>query len=145
MRLRDIVNGAADWWAPADRDAVGETLSPVQWGRLTQHCASLEVRYFGAYRRTRDGRCVWEIRGDELAGALRTTSGGSSRQALVRAGRGRFDVRWMGVHEYAHLQGAETLRYDAVTERQALYALGDAVCVPVIEWIGEHWLTRLAL
>ncbi len=80
-----------------------------------------------------------------FAGALRTTSGGSSRQALVRAGCGTVDVRWMNVVEYARLQGAEMLCYDAVTERQAMYALGDAVCVPVIEWLGKHWLTRLAL
>ena len=87
---------------------------------------------------------MWEVRSDEIAGALRTTRGGSSRQALVRVGCGGFDVRWMDVDDYALLQGAETLTYDAVSERQAMFALGDAVCVPVIEWLGENWLMRLA-
>ena len=38
------------------------------------------------------------------------------------------------------LQGAEHLRYDAVTSSQAMFALGDAVCVPVIEWLAKHCL-----
>ncbi|MDE0236753.1 MAG: DNA (cytosine-5-)-methyltransferase [bacterium] len=74
-----------------------------------------------------------------LLGAL-----GEQPQALVRVGRDRFDVRWMDVDEYARLQGAETLNYDSVSERQAMFALGDAVCVPVIEWLGQNWLMRLA-
>ena len=53
-------------------------------------------------------------------------------------------MRWMNVEEYARLQGAEALRYDAVSDRQAMFALGDAVCVPVIEWLAENWLRGLA-
>ena len=33
------------------------------------------------------------------------------------------------------------MRYDAVTPQQAMFALGDAVCVPVIEWLAEHCLS----
>ena len=61
----------------------------------------------------------------------------------MRVGGGRFDARWMDVSEYARLQGAEVLSYDSVSERQAMFALGDAVCVPVIEWLGSNWLNRL--
>ena len=82
------------------------------------------------------------MRADEIAGALRTTTGGSSKQAIVKVGCGDVAVRWMNVEEYARLQGAGALRYDSVTERQAQFALGDAVCVPVIEWIGKNWLVE---
>ena len=46
----------------------------------------------------------------------------------------------MSLTEYARLQGAEHLRYDSVTPSQAMFALGDAVCVPVIEWLAKHCL-----
>ena len=86
---------------------------------------------------------MWEVRDDEIAGTLRTLRGGSGRQAIVKVGNGDFAVRWMNVTEYARLQGAEAFRFDAVSERQAMFALGDAVCVPVVEWIAQHWLTRV--
>ena len=144
LRLVDIASTDGDWWPSERRDAFLRSLSPLQRERIDAWRDDERVRCLGAYRRTRHGRAVWEVRSDEIAGALRTTGGGSSRQALVRIGRGCFDVRWMNVEEYPRLQGAEELRYDAVSERQAMYALGEAVCVPVIEWLGENWLFRLA-
>ncbi|MXW59415.1 MAG: DNA cytosine methyltransferase [Acidimicrobiia bacterium] len=144
LRLVDVASAGGDWWPPDRRDAFLESLSPLQRERIESWHRDDRIRFLGAYRRTRNGRAVWEVRSDEIAGALRTTRGGSSRQALVRVGRDRFDVRWMDVDEYARLQGAETLNYDSVSERQAMFALGDAVCVPVIEWLGQNWLMRLA-
>ena len=144
LRLVDVASTDGDWWPPDRRDAFLESLSPLQRERVESWCRDDRIRFLGAYRRTRNGRAVWEVRSDEIAGALRTTRGGSSRQALVRVGRGEFDVRWMDVDEYARLQGAETLNFDSVSERQAMFALGDAVCVPVIEWLGQNWLMRLA-
>ena len=141
-RLADVADGGGGWWTGDKRDAFFDSLSDLQQARLRCYRESQTVSWRGAYRRTRDGRAVWEIRGDEIAGALRTTRGGSSRQAIVRAGRGTADVRWMSRDEYARLQGAGDLDYGAVTERQAMFALGDAVCVPVIEWLGHHWLAR---
>ena len=144
LRLADVASPDGDWWPSDRRDAFLETLSPLQRERIERWRNDERLRFLGAYRRTRNGRAVWEVRSDEIAGALRTTRGGSSRQALVRVGRGGFDVRWMEVDDYARLQGAEALSYDAVSERQAMFALGDAVCVPVIEWLGQNWLLRLA-
>ena len=145
LRLVDIASTDGDWWPPDRRDAFLESLSPLQRNRVDAWRDDGRVRCLGAYRRTRNGCAVWEVRADEIAGALRTTRGGSSRQALVRVGHGCFDVRWMDISEYARLQGAGALCYDAVSERQAMFALGDAVCVPVIEWLGENWLTRLGI
>ena len=143
VRLTDIASPDGDWWPEDRRAAFLDSLSPLQRSRIDAWRSSFDVRCAGAYRRTRAGRAVWEVRRDELAGALRTTRGGSSRQALVRVGRGRFEVRWMDLAEYARLQGAEKLSYGSVSERQAMFALGDAVCVPVIEWLAKNWLSAL--
>ena len=140
LRLFDVASRRGEWWTGERKKQFLNSLSPMQAERLDRHRTSRRVSYLGAYRRTRKGRAVWEIRPDEIAGALRTTGGGSSRQAIVRAGRSTVDMRWMDLREYARLQGAEKFRFGAVSERQAMFALGDAVCVPVVKWIGENWL-----
>ena len=142
--LADYVDATADGWWPPERFARFLTsLSPRQAARVEHYQADPTVRYFGAYRRTRNGAPVWEVRADECAGALRTTRGGSAKQAILRAGQGGLGVRWMTTAEYARLQGAEALRYDAVTPQQAMFALGDAVCVPAVEWLGRTCLVPL--
>lgn len=82
---------------------------------------------------------VWEIRSDEIAGCLRTARGGSSKQAVVEAGRNEVRVRWMTPTEYSRLQGAD-FALSSVTPNQALFGLGDGVCVPVIRWIADSYL-----
>ena len=143
LRLADVASEDGEWWSGDRRRAFFSSLSSIQADRVATYREQDTTGWYGAYRRTRRGRTVWEIRDDELAGALRTTRGGSSRQAIVRAGQGDVDVRWMDVHEYARLQGAGDLHYASVSERQAMFALGDAVCVPVIEWIGHNWLQHV--
>jgi DNA (cytosine-5)-methyltransferase 1 len=86
---------------------------------------------------------VWEIRADELSGCLRTARGGSSKQAVVEAGRGNVRVRWMTATEYARLQGAPDFKLDGVRESAALFGFGDAVCVPAVAWIAKMYLRPL--
>ena len=144
LRLADFVTEtSAEWWAPKRLGAFLISLSPIQAKRVFSYQMRDKAGFFGAFRRTRNGAAVWEIRADERAGALRTTRGGSAKQAVLWAGRGRLAARWMNVSEYARLQGADDLRYDAVTESQAMFALGDAVCVPVIEWLAHNCLLPL--
>ena len=83
---------------------------------------------------------MWEIRTDAISGCLRTSRGGSSRQAVVGAGNGQVRVRWMTAREYALLQGAPNLQWGDASEAQAKFALGDAVCVPAVAWLAEHYL-----
>ncbi len=143
LRLAGIAEEQGDWWSADRLRAFLDTLSPIQSKRVSRYRGRFWPGFYGAFRRTRNGRPVWEVRADERAGALRTTRGGSARQAIVRAGRGDIAVRWMSLIEYARLQGAEHMRYDSVTRSQAMFALGDAVCVPVIEWLAKHCLRPL--
>ena len=143
LRLSEIADRYAEWWAPKRLGAFLTSLSPIQEERLASFQRMPNHGYFGAFRRTRSGVPRWEVRADQIAGALRTTRGGSAKQAIVRAGQGGISARWMNVAEYARLQGAEHLSYCAVTPQQAMFALGDAVCVPVIEWIGKNCIAPL--
>ena len=51
------------------------------------------VSYATAFRRVRHGKSMAELRTDGIAGCLRTPRGGSGRQILFKAGRGRYQVR----------------------------------------------------
>ncbi len=128
------------WWSDHRTEKFVESLSPVQAQRLNAMTDDDQLGWRTAYRRTRHGIPVWEIRADEIAGCLRTARGGSSKQAVVEAGKQEYRVRWMTPREYVHLQGAHGYLLDPVTPNQALFSLGDAVCVPVISWIAKHYL-----
>jgi DNA (cytosine-5)-methyltransferase 1 len=141
--LADIVERlspeAPEWWESERVARFVASLSPIQTARLRGLREGVEITWRTAYRRTRQGVAVWEIRADGIAGCLRTARGGSSKQALVEAGRGETRARWMTPREYARLMGAD--RFKLVARRnQALFGFGDAVCVPVIAWLCKHYV-----
>lgn len=117
-----------------------KSLSPVQASRLSVLRRASGVTYRTAYRRTRNGVATWEVRPEDISGCLRTARGGSSKQAVVRAGNRRVQVRWMTPLEYARLMGAEDYNLVGARTNQALFAFGDAVAVPAVEWLGQHYL-----
>lgn len=133
----------ARWWAMDRLARFLDSLSPIQAARCARLRAGRSLAWATAYRRTRGGRAVWEIRADELSGCLRTARGGSSKQAVVEAGRGNVRVRWMTATEYARLQGAPDFKFNGVRDSAALFGFGDAVCVPVVEWIARAYLRPL--
>lgn len=131
------------WWNTQRTTAFLGSLSPVQAARLDSLRTLNQVSYRTAYRRTRQGKPVWEIRPDDIAGCLRTARGGSSRQAVVRAGKGEVAVRWMTPHEYATLMGIPDYNFGDATDNQIRFGFGDAVAVPVVAWLGENYLMPL--
>ena len=141
----ELLDPADDlWWDAARTSRFAESLSELQSARLESLVSGFDLSWRTAYRRTRLGVARWEIRRDTIAGCLRTTKGGSSKQALVEAGRGELRIRWMTAREYARLQGvSDDYIIDGVRPNQALYAFGDAVCVPVVSWIARNYLTPL--
>ena len=82
---------------------------------------------------------VVAIRTDGVAGCLRTPRGGSARQILFKAGKGQYFARLLTPRECARLMGAGEYRISG-SLNQALFGFGDAVCVPVVEWIAENYL-----
>ena len=132
------------WWDAEGTARFLGSLSALNEARAAALRDTPRLTRRAAYRRTRSGKAMWEIRGDAISGCLRTTRGGSSRQALVEGGGGALRVRWMTAREYARLQGAPAFRWGAAPETQARFALGDAVCVPAVAWLAEHYLLPLA-
>jgi DNA (cytosine-5)-methyltransferase 1 len=146
-RLADALEHMASddprWW---DGDRVRHfmaQLSTLNAKRLDAMRDGDAITVGTAYRRTRRGSTVWEIREDGLAGCLRAIRGGSSKQAVVEAGRGEHRVRWMTPLEYARLMGAGDFSLRGFRQNQIYFAFGDGVAVPVVEWLASTYLAPL--
>lgn len=131
------------WWSGQRSESFVASLSPVQRERLDILKSEKGTKYRTAYRRTRRGIPVWEMRPDDISGCLRTARGGSSKQAVVKLGNGRIQIRWMTPLEYARLMGAENYDLSKARTNQALFGFGDAVAVPAVTWLAENYLLPL--
>ncbi len=141
--LEDIPLSDERWWNAERTEAFASSLSPAQRERVAAMKRTVGVKYRTAYRRTRNGVAVWEVRPDDVSGCLRTARGGSSKQAVVRLGNKRLQVRWMTPREYARLMGAGDYDLSAARNNQALFGFGDAVAVPAVAWLAENYLMPL--
>ena len=141
-RLSDVVECDApfpDWATQAHNLAL---ISPRHRKVIEAMPKHMPVTAAG-YRRTRNGQQVLELRFDNLAGCLRTPSGGSSRQVLVLRREGQLRTRLMTARETARLMGAPDSYRLPASYNDAYKAMGDAVAVPVARHLAQHLLAPL--
>ncbi len=138
--LEDLPDDHAAWWNQERTDYFMQQLSERHSAIANDMIAGSEYRYGAAFRRVRKGRSMAELRVDGLAGCLRTPRGGSGRQILFKAGKGEHRVRLLTARECARLQGVPDDYRINTRLNKALFGFGDAVCVPVVEWIARHYL-----
>ncbi|MEM8642089.1 MAG: DNA (cytosine-5-)-methyltransferase [Cyanobacteria bacterium P01_G01_bin.54] len=141
--IEKIAENDKRWWSGDEVQRHLKMMSPVNLNHVRALQNSSTYSYCSMYRRIRKGQQKAEIRKDGFAGCLRTASGGSSRQMLVRAGQGSIRMRLMTPREYARLQGVPDSYPIPSQLNQALTGFGDAVCVPVITWIAENILSPM--
>ncbi|NMG08770.1 DNA (cytosine-5-)-methyltransferase [Brasilonema sp. UFV-L1] len=148
INLADIVDETEEWWA---KERTEYLFNQMFERHKAQICLMMQNEYWSygtVFRRMRmrDGikQSTTELRTDGIAGCLRTPKGGSARQIIVKAGFGRFDARLINACESARLMGAsEYLIPQNISLNNILFGFGDAVCVPVIEWIAANYLNPL--
>lgn len=138
--IEDLSANSAAWWSKERCDYLLNQMSAKHRASAEAMIKGKQVSYGTVFRRIRNARSMAELRTDGVAGCLRTPRGGSGRQILVAAGRGRFAVRLLTARECARLMGADDFVLK-VPLNQALFGFGDAVCVPVVEWIADNYLT----
>lgn len=143
IRLDDIVEDLPlnhwMWWSKERCDYLLNQMSAKHRAQADEMIKGKTISYGTVFRRVRMGKSMAELRTDGIAGCLRTPRGGSGRQILLSAGKGRLAVRLLTPRECARLMGADDFTLK-VSLNQALFGFGDAVCVPVIEWIARNYL-----
>lgn len=142
--LDDLSHDAPEWWSHERAEYLLNQMSARHRKLAEQMIAGPRWSYGTVFRRMRNGKSTAELRTDGIAGCLRTPRGGSGRQILFKAGKGQYFARLITPREAAKLMGADEYALsDSVAINQALFGFGDAVCVPVIEWIATYYLNPL--
>lgn len=140
--LDDVPETSPIWWNKSRVDYLLSQMSPHHLCKAQVMMSGNSWSYGTVFRRVRDGKSRAELRTDGIAGCLRTPRGGSAKQILVKAGKGKCYVRLLTPRECAKLMGAGEFRIE-VTDNQAYFGFGDAVCVDVIAWIAKYYLNPL--
>ena len=128
--LENVSPNSQIWWSKDRCDYLLNQMSAKHRAVADEMIRGTKTTYGTVFRRVRNGKSMAELRTDGIAGCLRTPRGGSGRQILFAAGRGRFAVRLLTARECARLMGADDFKIN-VPLNQALFGFGDAVCVPV--------------
>lgn len=136
LSLKDIVEDDVTF----DKDDVLRLIPERHQVKLRTH----DTVYATGYRRTRNGTQQLELRFDGIAGCLRTPEGGSSKQYLVVKKNGQTHARLLTVREAARLMGAPDSFALPGSYNDGYKAMGDAVVAPVVQFLGEHFLTKIA-
>jgi DNA (cytosine-5)-methyltransferase 1 len=137
--LENLSPNSQMWWSRDRADYLLNQMSPKHRTIAETMIQGNRITYGTVFRRVRKEGSMAELRTDGIAGCLRTPRGGSGRQILFAAGKGRFAVRLLTPRECARLMGADDFTIN-VSLNQALFGFGDAVCVPVIEWVARNYL-----
>lgn len=143
--LEDIPLDDSRWWTGERALRLYQQMSDKHRKIVRGMMKSTRPKYGTVFRRMRYGESMAELRTDGLAGCLRTPKGGSARQILLRASNGKYHARLLTPRECARLMGADDIRIpESLSVNTALFAFGDGVCVPVVKWIADNYLTPLA-
>ncbi len=136
------------WHPYAETRKLLDMMSPLHLAKVAAAKRTGRRMVGGVYRRTRrdaDGNKVQraEVRFDDVAGCLRTPSGGSSRQVLLVVEGRKVRSRLISARETARLMG---LSDSYVLPRQyndAYHLTGDGVVAPVVSHLARHILEPL--
>ncbi|MBI5252525.1 MAG: DNA (cytosine-5-)-methyltransferase [Desulfomonile tiedjei] len=140
--LEDLPGDSPEWWSRERANYLLNQMSKRHRETADRMISGSDWSYGTVFRRIRKGASMAELRIDGIAGCLRTPRGGSGRQILFKAGKGKFFARLLTARECARLMGADDYRI-SVPLNQALFGFGDAVCVPVVEWIAKYYLNPI--
>ena len=134
-----------NWHTPAETRRLMSLMSPLHRQKVAQ-ARQLGRRIVGGiYKRMREdenGVRVQraEIRFDEIAGCLRTPTGGSSRQTILIVNGDQVRSRLLSPREAVRLMGLPDTYVLPEKYNDAYHLAGDGVVVPVVRFLSEHLL-----
>ena len=131
------------WHTSAETKQLLAMMSPINLAKVTAAMRAKRRMVGGVYRRTRlDERGVKvqraEVRFDDVAGCLRTPSGGSSRQTILVIDGDTVRSRLLSSRETARLMGLPDEYKLPKSYNEAYHLTGDGVAVPVVRHLAAH-------
>lgn len=133
---------SVEWHSAEETLSLLNMMSPVNFAKVEAAKRSGRKMVGTIYRRTRleNGTRVQraEIRFDDIAGCLRTPSGGSSRQLIMVVDGPNIRSRLISSRETARLMGLSDSYKLPGRYNEAYHLTGDGVAVPVVQHLAEH-------
>lgn len=102
------------------------------------------LRVGALYKRTRGGVVRAEVRFDDIAGCLRTPSGGSSRQTILVVEGSSVRSRLLSAREAGRLMGLPEEYKLPEKYNDAYHLVGDGLVVPAVAHLADHLITPIA-
>jgi len=135
------------WHSQKETEKLLSLMSQANLEKLWKAQQDGEIRVGAVYKRTRkeNGKSVQraEVRFDGLSGCLRTPAGGSSRQIILVVKGKSIRSRLLSPREAARLMGLDETYKLPTKYNDAYHLMGDAVVVPVVEWLERHILAPI--
>lgn len=150
LTLSDILERDASVWHTAEQtQKLVDAMSHINISKVRNAAKSDSLVVGTLFRRMRpyEGRMrsFTEIRLDGVAGCLRASDGGSSRQMLIFIEGETIKTRHMTARESARLMGLPDDYSLPSTKTHAAKVVGDGVAIPVVQFLAESLLSPLAL
>lgn len=146
--LIEDIPDSVEWHSEAQTQRLLSLMAPLHRAKVEAAQKSGRKMVGGLYRRTRrdaDGLKVQraEVRFDNIAGCLRTPSGGSSRQTLLIVEGATIRSRLISTRETARLMGLGDSYVLPERYNDAYHLTGDGVVVPVVRHLAAHLFESL--
>lgn len=131
------------WHTAEQTEQLIAQMSPLNLAKVEAAKRSGRRMVGTVYKRTRpqnpDGKVVRaEVRFDEIAGCLRTPTGGSSRQTIIVVDDCRVRSRLISTRETARLMGLPDEYKLPRAYNEGYHLTGDGVVVPVVRFLAQH-------
>lgn len=131
------------WHTPAETKQLLNMMSPTNLAKVNAAKRAERRMVGGIYKRTRldeNGEKIQraEVRFDDIAGCLRTPSGGSSRQTIIVVDGNKVRSRLISARETARLMGLADDYKLPKKYNEAYHLTGDGVAVPVVRYLAHH-------
>lgn len=148
LGLSDLVepnpNGVR-WKSAAETHALLNMMSPQNLQKVNSAKKSGRLMVGGVYRRTRTGIQRAEVRFDDIAGCLRTPTGGSSRQLLLFVNGDHVRSRLLSPREAVRLMGLSDGYIIPENYNAAYHLAGDGVVVPVVRFLADSIIEPIVI
>ena len=152
-RFADLIEEnptSVPWHTTAETAKLLDMMSDVNLEKVAAAKKSGQLQVGGIYKRTRlddeDEKVQRaEIRFDDVAGCLRTSTGGSSRQSIMVVKGNSVRTRLLSSREAARLMGLPDEYKLPKSYNEAYHLIGDGVAVPVVRYLAEHLLEPILL
>ncbi|MEO5370341.1 MAG: DNA (cytosine-5-)-methyltransferase [Magnetococcus sp. DMHC-1] len=131
------------WHSQTETMRLLDMMSPINRKKVEEALHSGIRRVGGLYKRTRKDvngikRQRAEVRFDDVAGCLRTPTGGSSRQTIIIVENDWVRSRLLSPREAARLMGLPENYMLPIKYNDAYHLAGDGVAVPVVRHLVSH-------